>query len=632
MVPELELPERVETHARSTWSTRTFASIVPAAWLVHELEEDLGIDCRVEVFEDGRTTGIFFNVQLKATKTGSGQQPAETIKRRTLNYWAQTPDPTLVVIGHEPTGTLWYRWAHLLPFDANPQTKSRQVRCEEVLSREAAERLVDEAKAWRLARELTRHLPVDVYLTGTLLYGESAGPLKAAVSRKLAALPSFVRVVHSLPSLPYLKVSIEDTRVMVGLRGDSARQLTWDLHGPTDHGALASDVISALALACASVGAEDLCVRILKLAASDTLMLFEAEAFGYAVALLTRHEANDTVLTLMRRAFAAENHPARDVALTAFSSASPGPELRAAVAHVIQEAARNWSQPAMGIYNAANIFRGADDELAVRMFEEAATADPRYRTRGYWWREKGTIHWSLNDTVNAEACYREAIEHGDTRARALLGDVLMRTGRYRQAREEFSLADIWTSPHDAQWRLSSRALDHIVGVLGIEAQERTTLGTPEFLALENADAEALASVAMTAIKEDALDGWAHSVLADSLALSGGQPILAAITAAVTVNVDPVLWIDLLRWSVIDTTLDETERAGIGQDAMICAWEYFGSSFADIIVEEDLIEDDELRAEVLSLFEFFRQPSPPMELREHSNEGSFESFFIPTAPS
>ena len=633
MSPEEDLPVRHDNHSRSSWSSRAFESVLPREWVIHLLSEDYGIDRRVEVFEEGRTTGIFFNVQLKSTDRGSGYQPAESIRRATLNYWSQTPDATLVVIGHDSTQTLWYRWSHLLPHDSNPETKSRQVRCENVLDADAAANLAEEARAWRLAREVSRHLPIDVHLTGDTFYGESAGLLKRAIAQKLSSLPSFFRVVHSNPHLPYLQASIEDAKVMAGMRGDYLRQITYEFHGARDYGALASDVIAAFALSLASVGAEDLCVRLLKIAAPETHTLLTSNGFGYAVALLTRHGENEALLRLIRRTAAHEEHPARDIALAAFSSAGATPELRRAVAHEIARAARRWSRPATGLYNAANTLTEEDAEDALRLYEEAAQADARYRERGYWWREQGTVHWSLQQVEKAEEFYRKAIEHGDTRAAPLLADVLMRTGRYRAARQAFEDADIWSSPDaGAQWRLSREAMEFIVEDLKIDSQARSTLTVPEFIPPDTTDTTALEDAALAAISTDALNGRAHSTLAYVYEQRGKQSIFAAIAAAVTINVDPYLWLELLRKSVTDESLEQEARAAIGQDAMLCAWKYFGPSFADVILDEELIRDNELRAAVFDLFETVRPASPPLELRRHFEDGSsYESIFIPTDP-
>ncbi len=66
--------------------------------------------------------------------------------------------------------------------------------------------------------------------------------------------------------------------------------------------------------------------------------------------------------------------------------------------------------------------------------------------------------------------------------------------------------------------------------------------------------------------------------------------------------------------------------------MLCAWKYFGPAFADVILDEELIRDNELRAAVFDLFETVRPASPPLELRRHFEDGSsYESIFIPTDP-
>lgn len=632
MPSDQDLPTRHDNHSRSSWSNREFERVLPREWVVHSLSEDYGIDRRVEVFENGRTTGVFFNVQLKSTDRGSGQRPAESINRTTLNYWNQTPDATLVVIAHDSTGTLWYRWAHLLPHDENPGTKSRQVRCEDILDTTSAAALAEEARAWRLARNLSRHLPIDVYLTGNTLYGQSSTPLKRAIAQKLSALPTFLRVVHSAPVLPYLQVSIEDTRVMAGMRGNYSQQITWGFDGERDYSALASDVIASLALSCASVGAEDLCARLLRLAAPNTHTLMEANGFGYALALLTRHEQNDTVLTLLRRAAAVEDHPARDIAIAAIASAGPTAELARAVAHTIRDAARAWEHPAMGLYNAGNALRGTDPAEAVQLYEEAAEADPAYRTRSYWWREKGTAHWDQGETEEAEACYRQAIELGETHTQAYLADVLMRTGRYREARDMFYDAPIWDEREDAQWRLSYNALNLIVDELGIESQNRHGVALPDFYpAPADESAEALEATALDAVRADALNGWAYTGLATAWAGNEDKsPLLASVTAAVVINTAGYLWINLLIDIMMDLDVDDESRTRIAHDVMWCVWRTYGDSFADEIMDYPQLTD-EARANLLEFFEAARLPAQGMELRRHSAGGGHESDFIPAEP-
>jgi hypothetical protein len=173
-------------------------------------------------------------------------------------------------------------------------------------------------------------------------------------------------------------------------------------------------------------------------------------------------------------------------------------------------------------------------------------------------------------------------------------------------------------------------MEFIVEGLKIDSQVRPTLAIPEFFPPDTADMAVLKDAALMAINVDALNGGAHSTLASVYEDQGEQSIFASIAAAVTINVDPRLWVELLRQSLVDTSLGQEARAAIGQDAMLCAWKYFGPSFADVILDEELICDDELREELLGFFEMLRPTSPPFEMRQHSEEGlGYESFFIPT---
>ena len=47
---------------------RLFASTLPASWRIREQNKDYGIDMEIEIFDDHKTTGIIFKVQLKGTE------------------------------------------------------------------------------------------------------------------------------------------------------------------------------------------------------------------------------------------------------------------------------------------------------------------------------------------------------------------------------------------------------------------------------------------------------------------------------------------------------------------------------------------------------------------------------------
>jgi len=622
-----EMPQRPQNHSQESWSSRAFAAVLPSAWLVHDQEGDYGIDHRVEIFTDERATGLEFNVQLKSSRTGSGERPAKPVKRSTLNYWEALANPTLIVIAHEPSQTLWFQWAHLLPWDEDAETQSRLIRCETVLSKEAAAQLADEVQAFRHARELARHFPVDVAISGDQFYGENASRLRISVSRQLSTLPSFVRVVHGQPGSPHFFAQIENERVMVGLRGSASRQLTWDLVGERDHQMIASDIMAALAFEAGRVGADDLHIRLLKLAAPHSQMLLSALAFGGAVGILARHGETSTLLELARRTVCVEGSFAGDMALTAFlANTSEGDgQMRRSISFALAEAARSWESPGIGLYNASAILGDADPATSLALIDEAGAADPSYKTRGYWWRERGTILWNLHQVNDAELCYREAVRLGEVSARPVLADLEMRSGQYRVARDSFGAAPIGEDARHAQWRLSHYAVDYIVEAMGIPEQARDAFASPMFEPDMTSDVSAQA---LDALRDDALNGWAHSALAQKANHEGDAKgfLYHSMAAAVTLNTVPDLWIDLLAAIMIDDDLSEVQKMNLTHDALVCAHRYCGAAFIEAVLEDENLPD-EVRQPVIELYELTQPEPSPLTMRLH-NENGFEAILVP----
>jgi tetratricopeptide (TPR) repeat protein len=286
----------------------------------------------------------------------------------------------------------------------------------------------------------------------------------------------------------------------------------------------------------------------------------------------------------------------------------------------------------MGLYNAGNFLRGIDPAESISLYEEAAKADPSYYARPYWWREKGATHWDSGEVVEAEACYRGAIECGDDKSQAYLGDLLLRTGRYKEALEVLSTAPIWDDPEDAQWRLTFNASRLIVEELGIQRQERDSLGVPDFYPdVADDSIDALERTALSAIHADALNAWAYSALAAVwVADDRERALLASATAAVLVNTDGSLWINLVA-AVLEGRSDAVEsRDWVGVDAFICAQSYLGDHFVDDILNDPMLTE-EARAGFIELYETFRLPSPPMEVRDYGGGADYQSVFIPTGP-
>ena len=84
-----EYPARTESHQMEESSERFFREKLPRSWTAEKLATDYGVDLRVDLFEEGRATGLELLVQLKAsaepTNNTRGTEIVE-LKVSTYNY------------------------------------------------------------------------------------------------------------------------------------------------------------------------------------------------------------------------------------------------------------------------------------------------------------------------------------------------------------------------------------------------------------------------------------------------------------------------------------------------------------------------------------------------------------------
>jgi len=616
-----------------TWSERKFESMLPDEWLTHGQSKDYGIDLRVEIFDGTAATGLEFNVQMKSTSKGSGQNPGRPVKRSTMNYWASLASPTLVVVAHRPSETLWCTWAHLLPWEADPGTKSRLVRGEHQIDESIVSSFVEEVRAYRGARSLTQHLPLHVVLQGTSFYGGSTAPVKAKVRDLLKGRPSNIRVVNIEPEVPYVAVAFSDEFVQVQLLGTPARQLTWSHPGLLTPSSIAADIVSAIAFAAAHGGARDVCADLLKSCVAESNILPEAIFLPAAVGTLLQFGDEASVMTLVRRTVTVEGHPngMHVLAAIALHAETLGHlDLRDRVAYELSEATQTWMEPSHGLYNAGNFLRDSNPAQAIELYERAADADPSYRDRSYWWREKGNAHWNAGESEAAKEHYAEAERRGDASATALRADVLMRTGSYAEARDILSHAPIAESKTNAQWRLTGYALECVVEFLHIPLQRRDAFPG----AVDNGSRDVqVQQDALSRLAVDALDYSAHVDLLSERSDRTDEDaqrenVLLAIAAAVSALTEPELWYGLILTALSTQALGDEESDGIVFDAFTCAWIYLGDAFQEYLTERMTDEevDEAFQQRVLRVFEWAMPDAEKVELRHHTAEG-WESYFI-----
>lgn len=109
----MSMPQRPREHVVEEESRAAFRAVLPAEWTLAWIEQDYGIDARVDVFRDGAATGFAFGAQLKATDEPDLRKALKTkIDVSALNYMGAQADPVLLVRFHAPTGRVYSRWLH----------------------------------------------------------------------------------------------------------------------------------------------------------------------------------------------------------------------------------------------------------------------------------------------------------------------------------------------------------------------------------------------------------------------------------------------------------------------------------------------------------------------------------------
>lgn len=111
----MQYPKRFDTHITETASFKIFNNVVPNEWVIREVtERDYGIDCYVEISEDGFMTGKLISIQLKASENEIPLRENGSfvtyygIGAASLNYWNSLPVPVILAYIDVPNSIVYF--------------------------------------------------------------------------------------------------------------------------------------------------------------------------------------------------------------------------------------------------------------------------------------------------------------------------------------------------------------------------------------------------------------------------------------------------------------------------------------------------------------------------------------------
>ena len=441
----MSTPKRPRSHTLETESRQSFESAIPSGWVYRRKEDDYGIDGEVELFDDaGKTTGLLFYVQLKATDSTDRDI---RIRVETGNYYTQLDAPVLLVRFMASTRTLYGRWfgSFMRPTDRRT-TKTATVK---ITSRHEliAERL----------RLLARHAETFRALRSTAIKRFEFGVVIAPTDNGLPADLTTRLMVHAQKTKSLVKLRLKDAEsspLQIVIDGQQIRVLVCEANGftfdlPEGYDAstdeLAATILSATGFAVAWHGATREGAIIVAEHVGESLLLDVAESCVLVGRLLHGGGALDAALQLADQLC---NHHTigpdptcvllpflQDSGLATSSRSALASALKSA-SSVLEAKHGATENAAVASYNAGNQFRRVKEvRQAFRAYLRAARLRPGCLDQSYFLREAAGLAY-LNRRFRLSANLYKALVAMMPESNLiplLLSDALLLAGRPEQA-------------------------------------------------------------------------------------------------------------------------------------------------------------------------------------------------------
>lgn len=569
---------RPRQHEIEEESNRAFTSALPSAWVPRRQEPDYGVDFTVEIFEDGRSTGLSFNAQLKGTDEDLKTALVSLrLARDKIEDYSSLDLPTLIVRYHAPSGQLFTRWFH--SYDPQVET-GRSPKWEEPKSiafrfseadgwtEATANEIIESVQGFRRFRQAEHRLPVPLVVSETAKLRTSH--IAAELRRALEGAPGIIAVEHRQPGSGDAQLEIESNQLRVSLA--DVASATVHFGGEQTPEWLGINAGMALAVALTTVGQTNLAAQIASaigergsLWSDPGCCMILAGAFYRARRLREALEVSD-------RLDQADNEFGSVVAYMLLSVLlAYGSDLSSSDATVAEEVQmsrytrrldrEDRSGAAAEAYNLAMLLKRLRRSAESKdWFERAVELDPSYENRDYFHSDLAGVLFTNDETIKAANHYVKAVELGAKgMVPALAADCLLFSGRYEEALARFKVylaREDAVDPDDAEWRLKKSILPELIKVGGAEQDRQPEAACREVEPIDFVNGrdmsqeEAFARIDR-ALTLDACCHWAWFSKALLLAALADDPARGIVpgTIAALVNVRSVeAWGNAIRFA------------------------------------------------------------------------------------
>lgn len=436
-----DLPRRPRPHELEDISRQAFEGVLPAHWQYRIEHPDYGIDGVVEIFdEEGFTTGLKFNVQLKSTDSDGPSQWRISVKRSTFNYWQQLAEPVLVVRHSASTNELRCCWASW------QRARIGERRCG--LSFEEEDRWGDAVgpdsiqRHVRAVRQL--NLPTPAVLK-VLVDVESPSAsrleMEAGIARSAEKLGLIVRVVDDREESICQIVVSADLVIADGGFGSVAMSYERVADDQFDHWCEA--IVLTMAASLAECGRDETLLSVIaKATGRDSVAKFVSSHTELVIRVLSRRGRIDLAPRLVEALCELDFRVVALKLLLEFSrSVDPATDrtvLLDSLDRVAHEMGDDHELAAAAFYEVGEITFKRQPLRALEAFDEAAERWPEFHGMAAFHQRVGAAHHFAGAHGEACASYTAAqrIEFDEQRD-FLIADSLLLGGEFEAARQHF---------------------------------------------------------------------------------------------------------------------------------------------------------------------------------------------------
>jgi tetratricopeptide (TPR) repeat protein len=604
------MAKRPRQHEIEEESVRAFLSALPSAWVPRRQDPDYGIDLTVEIFKDGSSTGLIFNVQLKGSDQPDLEKALRSLRleRDKVEYYASQSLPVMVVRYHAPTERLFFRWFHSYDphVEAGAQARDQEpasipfrFRADDEWTEESADQVVAGLRGFLRFRQAEHQLPLPLIVSPS--EDVDAQLVAVELRRVLGDSQGIVSVEHRQPSQLDARVEIAAEQVRVSLADVASTTIHIDPEQKVPNW-LAPNVALGFAVALTVVGQTNLGAQIATMIGEKGDLWIDPWCCMTLAGAFYRSRRLREALDVSDRLDQTDDAGASVAAYMLLSVLQAhGADLSDADRKIAFEMQENRFQrrleradrggAAAEAYNMAMLKKRTNDKTAAKKwFDRAAELDPSYLDRGYFNSDLAGVLFLIGDEKEAAAHYLRAVDLGitDPHVKALAADSLLFAGRYDEALAMFKqyLAQVdGGDSEDAEWRLKTMLLPTLVSNVAPEQNRQRQRAREQVEPIDFLNGPGMAigeaeERIKAALDLDACCGWAW-FCSSLLSLGAGGERAAGVQAAVLAALFNER--DLNAWGNAIRLADEHDEAFV-LDLIRVAYRFLGAEFEQRILE------------------------------------------------